>query len=123
MAGAPAFAEQSPGFVGRVTLAIGAALVAAPAAAGRPMGLDPGPARVFGIADLSLVPGLLLDRRPGRWMAARGAMNVAMAAYYLVAVRPRNPKLAKRTAASLGLLTVADSAAAFALLRAEREAG
>lgn len=70
--------------VGVVTTLIGGALAVAPAGAAGFLHLSsPLGARVIGIADLALVPGLVAGRPRWPWMAGRAALNVVIAAYLL----------------------------------------
>ncbi|HYF25546.1 MAG TPA: hypothetical protein VD931_07405 [Baekduia sp.] len=114
----PAFIRTAPRAVGVITLLIGAGLALAPEKAGPVAALEPAEARAFGIADLALVPGLLLGSDKARWMRARAALNVAMAGYYAAVVGRRRPDVAKSAAGALAALTVADSTVARALRRA-----
>jgi hypothetical protein len=102
--------QRMPVFVGAVTLATGAALVAAPRVLTGPLGLDGQDAavRAIGAADLVLVPGLLRGRPRWPWMVSRAALNLAMAAYLLGAA-PQS-EIAKRGAATLCALTAIDGA-------------
>lgn len=110
--------ERMPAFAGYATLAIGAALVAAPRAMTGPLGLEgqEDAVRAIGVADLALVPGLL--RGSPRWMLARAALNVADAAYlHRMAPRSSNPAAMKAGAALLLGLTALDGTTALALRR------
>jgi hypothetical protein len=100
--------QRMPVFVGSVTLATGAALVAAPRLLTGPLGLagQDAAVRAIGAADLVLVPGLLRGRPRWPWMVSRAALNLATAAYLLGAA-PRSG-LAKGGAATLLALTVVD---------------
>jgi hypothetical protein len=102
--------EQAPTYVGLTTLAIGAALVARPDLLTERLGLDATAVRVIGLSDLVLVPGLLKGEPRWPWMAARAAMNVAVAAY----LHPRSV-----SKVMLGL-TVVDGGTALALRQAAR---
>lgn len=109
-------------FVGVVTLGIGAALTAFPEKAAALVGLEgeASTVRAIGVADLTLVPGLLFASRKSRWMTARAGYNVVMAAYLKqVAPRAKNPALINATAGTLGVLTVIDGATAVALKKGE----
>ena len=116
----PRLAAGTPTGVGIVTLLIGTGLCVAPERIGRLVALDRRGALAFGLADLALVPGLLFARERGSWMAARGVLNLLMASYYLLVVRPTDRRGAHACAAALAALTVADGAVAASLLRAER---
>ena len=104
--------------VGAITGLAGCALAAVPAHAGPLMGLaEPRDARLIGLADLALVPGLLLGRPRWPWLAARAALNVPMAAYVLhrggKGPRARN---ARAFALTVTTATIGDLNAALALL-------
>ena len=112
-----------PAFAGYATLAIGAALLAAPRAATGPLGLEgqETAVRVIGVADLALVPGLLRGSPRWPWMLARAALNVADAAYlHRVAPRSASPPAMRAGAASMLVLTVLDGTTALALRSAGR---
>lgn len=118
-------AHRTATVVGVATTAIGGALLAAPGAAGPLMRLtDPRGARVVGLADLVLVPGLLAGRPRWPWMAARAVLNPAIAAYVLrIAPRSGRTKQARAVASVLAVATLADGAAAYALRRSAGLAG
>ena len=106
--------------VGLVTSAIGAALTAAPNRAGPLVGLaDPFAARLVGLADLALVPGLLRGRPRWPWLAARAGLNVTIIGYAVGTAR-RNRR-AQVAAAALVAATVSDLSALSALWGSERE--
>lgn len=113
--------ERMPVFVGCVTLAAGAGLLAAPGPAARRLGLDEREhtaLRAVGAADLVLVPGLLRGDPRWPWMIARAALNLAQAAYLLgAAERSSSPGAPKAGAAMLAGLTVADAATGLSLRR------
>ena len=113
--------EGMPAFVGCVTFAAGAGLVAAPARTTGFLGLTEQDTaiRLVGLADLVLVPGLLGGRPRWPWMVGRAALNLAQAAYFLgVAPQSSAPVRVKATAGALLALTVADGATARSLRRA-----
>lgn len=105
--------------MGAVTTAIGGVLAVAPGGPAAFLRLSsPLGARVIGIADLALVPGLIAGRPRWPWMAGRAALNVAIAAYLL-----REARLAggeggrlRATAIALLALTVGDIQVTRALL-------
>lgn len=105
-------AEGNSRLAAFATLATGTALVLAPGRVGWLTGLDDArTARLFGVADLTLVPGLLVGRPRWPWMAARAVLNLPMA---VVLVRsPR--RSAKINALSLVLVSVRDLQTALAL--------
>jgi len=106
--------------VGVVTSAIGAVLTAAPKRAGPLVGLaDPLAARLVGLADLALVPGLLRGRPRWPWLAARVGLNVMIIGYAIGTDR-RNHR-AQVSAAALVAATVSDLIALSALWVAETE--
>ena len=102
--------ERLPTLVGCITAVTGVALVAAPGPVAGPLGLAgrEDAARVIGVSDLVLAAGLLRGRPKWAWMAARTAVDAAVAAYLV-----RTP--AKPSAAIMSAITVADGATAFAL--------
>ena len=75
--------ERMPIIAGYATLAIGAALLAAPRLVTGPLGLDgqDTAVRAIGVSDLVLVPGLLRGSPRWPWMLARAAFNLGDAAY------------------------------------------
>jgi hypothetical protein len=93
-----------PKLVGVLTLGIGGALAARPEL-GRHAGVEPGPTRAIGVADLALVPGLLSGRAPARWMAARAGLNVLIAAH----LRTRPGAAARAATLALAGLTAGDA--------------
>jgi len=112
--------ERMPVLVGCVTLAAGAALVAAPERATAALGLEGQDTamRLIGASDLVLVPGLLGGSPRWPWMIGRAALNLAQAAYLQgAASRSSSPGLAKAGAAALLGLTVVDAATGVALRR------
>jgi len=113
--------ERMPAFVGCVTLAAGAALLAAPRLATKPLGLDGQETamRLIGASDLVLVPGLLRGNPRWPWMIGRAALNLAVAAYlHGVAPQSSSPGLLKRGAGVFVGLTAVDGATGLALRRA-----
>ena len=77
----PVAARRTAATVGVATSVLGATLVWTPDTVARVMGLrHPRPVRIIGLADLALVPGLIAGRPRWPWMAARGGLNVAIAA-------------------------------------------
>jgi hypothetical protein len=110
--------ERMPVVAGYATLAIGAALLAAPRLVTGPLGLDGQDAavRAIGVSDLVLVPGLL--RGSPRWMLARAAFNLGDAVYlHRVAPKSSSPATLKAGAAVMAALTAIDGATALALRR------
>ena len=110
--------DQMPVFAGCATLAIGAALVAAPRSITGPLGLEgqDGAVRAIGVSDLVLVPGLLRGSPRWPWMLARAALNLGDAAYLRrVAPRSSSPALLRAGAGVMVALTVVDGATALAL--------
>jgi len=83
------------------------------------MGLtDPRAARLVGLADLALVPGLLRGRPRWPWLAARGGLNVTIVGYALVTAR-RNRR-AQVAVAALLAATASDLSAMSALRNSGR---
>jgi hypothetical protein len=104
--------ERMPVFAGYATLAIGAALLAAPRVLTGPLDLEgqDNAVRAIGVSDLILVPGLLKGRPRWPWMAARAAFNLGDAAYL--------HRVGRRDAAAVMLaLTAIDGATALMLQR------
>ncbi|MBJ7521580.1 MAG: hypothetical protein JHC84_17910 [Solirubrobacteraceae bacterium] len=101
--------------VGVATGVIGVVLLVAPRRVGELAGIeDDMLLRAMGVADLTLVPGLLAGRRRWPWMAARAALNLAMAARLAQESAPQ----ARAVGAALVGVTVVDGRAA-AVLRAD----
>ena len=115
-----AITERMPAFVGCVTLAAGAGLVASPGTVAGPLGLQgQEPAlRLIGASDLVLVPGLLAGRPRWPWMIGRAALNLAIGAYlHGVAERSSSPDALRAGSAVMAGLTVVDGATGLALRR------
>lgn len=113
----PAAAERAAAWVGVATLLIGGALAVAPVRVGSVMGLtDPRGARIVGLADLALVPGLIRGRPVWPWVAARCSLNLAIAAYGLAV--GRGDRRALSAAALLLGATVGDAVVLATLRRA-----
>lgn len=107
--------------VGAITTVIGGALAARPEEVAAFGGLqDATGLRTVGIADLALVPGLLAGKPRWPWMAARGALNVAIIAFLLG--RPDDADTPKRRviAGALAGITTQDLRMAAILRRAGR---
>ncbi len=102
--------EQMPTVVGAITLVAGAALIAAPQLATKPLGLEGQETamRLIGASDLVLVPGLLRGRPRWPFMVGRAALNLGVAAYFH-GVSARGP------AAAFVALTVVDGTTALVL--------
>lgn len=112
----PEQAKRAAISVGAITTLIGGALAAAPEKTAGAVRLgDPTGLRVIGLADLSLVPGLLRGNPRWPWMTARGVLNVAIMGFLLK--RPKDADTPKRYAivAALCGLTVQDLRVAAAL--------
>ena len=80
---------------------------------------DPFAARLVGLADLALVPGLLRGRPRWPWLAARAGLNVAIIGYAVGTAR-RNRR-AQVAAAALVAATFSDLSALAALWGSERD--
>ena len=103
----PEDAERAAVRVGVITTVIGGALTAAPALT------SPQAARVVGLADLALVPGLLRGRPRWPWLAARAGLNLAIGGYAVVT--PRRNRRAFVAVAALAAATLSDLVALSAL--------
>lgn len=70
--------------IGWVSLLLGVALTLAPREANTLLGWDGRErlARVIGAADLIVGTGLLVSRRPSRWMLGRTLLNVVIGGFY-----------------------------------------
>ena len=113
--------ERMPTFAGRVTFAVGVALLAAPRMVTGPLQLEgqETAVRAIGVSDLVLVPGLLRGSPRWPWMLARAAFNLGDAAYlHRVAPRSSSPDVLRAGAAAMAGLMVLDGATALALRRA-----
>ena len=110
--------ERMPAFVGAVTLVAGAALIAAPQLATKPLGLEGQETamRLIGASDLVLVPGLLRGEPRWPFMVGRAALNLVVAAY-MQGQAERSPA-ARSLAGAFVALTAVDGATALALRRA-----
>lgn len=103
--------------VGAGTLVIGGALLAFPDRMGPALGLTGRrEAQIVGALDLVLVPGLLVGTPRWPWLAARAALNSAMAGYALTRPRGGGRRAGRARALALALVvaTVADGTAAAA---------
>lgn len=108
--------------VGAGTLVIGGAMLTAPRSAGPLIGLvEPRSARMIGVLDLALAPGLLAGRPRWPWLAARAVTNLAMAVYALRLPPGDRRQVVRARAFAVALLvaTVADSTAAAAIRRSD----
>jgi len=115
----PDNAERAAVRVGLVTTAIGSVLAFAPARVGSLMGIiDPRAARVVGVADLALVPGLLRGRPRWAWLSARAGLNLVIVGYAVATAR--RSRRAQVAVAGLVAATVSDLVAAAALRGADR---
>lgn len=91
--------------VGVGSFAIGAVLVANPAQ-GRLIAIDyPPAARVIGLLDLCLAPGLVYSTRPRQWLMGRIALNAAIAGYVVFSQRSTG-RQARASATAMGLAAV-----------------
>ena len=116
----PDAAERAAVRVGAVTAALGGMLIAAPDRGAALVGLDdPRVARLLGLADLALVPGLLWGRPRSPWLGARVGLNALIVAYAVKSAR--GSRRAKLAVAGLAAATASDLVALSALWRSERE--
>lgn len=106
-------------FAGLVTAVVGGALVAASARVGPMMALtDPTATRLIGLADLALVPGLVVGRPQWPWLAGRAVLNLVIAGHLLTLARDaERPRFPRAVAAALGAITVGDIRGIAALRR------
>jgi hypothetical protein len=119
----PPDAERATTIAGLVTLGIGAALTVAPDRAATALGLGDHPrlARVIGIADLGLAPGLLGGRPRWPWMGARAMLNLLIAGHYHVESRDGSGHSgAEAGAAAMAVLTGVDAALTVSLQKSGR---
>lgn len=119
---AVAQAERTATIAGVVTIIAGPALTLAPAACGKPIGMDghPGLMRAIGISDVLTAPGLLFARPRWPWLTARAALNAGLAAgavKYREDLGDRNWRIG---AAMFAVLTALDGMAATRLHSAGR---
>jgi hypothetical protein len=113
----PEQGHQAATFVGVFTAIAGAGLLLLPERVGRLTGVtDATDARILGVVDLVLVPGLLAGKPRWPWMAARAVTNLGMAAFTLR--RGSIPKRARLFTAFLCVATAADTRAVLALRNA-----
>jgi hypothetical protein len=100
-------AERAAVRVGVITTVIGGVLAVAPARVGPLTGLaDPRAARVIGLADLALVPGLIRGRPRWTWLAARAGLNLVIVGYAATAAQRNRRALV--ASAALVAATVSD---------------
>jgi hypothetical protein len=114
---------RAPEFVAVLTLGAGVALLVAPrpVATAMRLGDRPGAARLVGIMDLALVPGLLMGRPRWPWMVARAAFNLPRAAMFRAeACRPGDQPAARVGMFAMLGISAVDFTTALALRAAER---
>lgn len=112
-----------PEFVGVVTTGVGIALLAAPRPLAIAAGVGDRPtfARVVGVMDLALVPGLLRGSPRWPWMLARAAANVPIAAAYRSEINcTGGSSLARGAMFTMVGLSVVDTITAIQLRKAEQ---
>jgi hypothetical protein len=115
----PDAAERAAVRVGVVTGVLGGVLIAAPDRGAALIGLDDSRvARLLGLADLALVPGLLRGRPRWPWLGARVGLNVLIVSYAVASARGNRRALL--AAAGLVAATASDLVALSALWRSER---
>jgi hypothetical protein len=104
-------------FAGLVTTVTGGALAVAPERFGPMMGLtEPSATRMIGMADLALVPGLILSRSQGAWLAARVVVNLVIVSHLLtLASHTRSTRLPRMVSAGLAAASIGDLRAIAAL--------
>lgn len=115
----PDDAERAAVRVGVITTVVGGTLASAPARVGPLTGVaDPRAARVIGLADLALVPGLIRGRPRWPWLAARAGLNLMIVGY--AATTGRRNRRALMASAALVAATVSDLRAMSALRHSGR---
>lgn len=110
--------ERLADVVGWVTLGFGAALTVTPRRSAAVLGLGDRPelATVVGLTDLVVGSGILRGRRRWPWMAARAALNLALAGCYATeASRAGGDSRARAGTIAMVSLTVVDTALTLAL--------
>jgi hypothetical protein len=119
-------ADELANVVGVVTLGFGVVLTARPRRSATALGLGDRPvlAGAVGLTDLVVGSGVLWGRPRWPWMAARAALNLALAGCYATeANRPDGNRRARAGAIAMASLTVVDATLAIALaVRRGREA-
>ncbi|GGO16885.1 hypothetical protein GCM10011576_30260 [Micromonospora parathelypteridis] len=102
--------------VGLVTLGFGVVLTAMPRRSAAALGLGNRPvlARTVGLTDLVVGSGVLCGRPRWPWMAARAALNLALAGCY-AAEANRGNRRARTGAIAMASLTVVDATLALTL--------
>ena len=63
-------------------------------------------ARAFGVADLAVGAGLLLDRRRSRWRFARASLDAAVAGAYALMLAEGDARRTTRSIGMMGLMSV-----------------
>ena len=115
----PDAAEKAAVRVGVATTVIGGVLIAAPGRVAPVIGLtDSRAARIIGLSDLALVPGLLRGRPRWPWLAARVVLNGLIVAYAITT--NRRTRRAQLAATALVAATTSDLVALSALRRSRR---
>jgi hypothetical protein len=115
----PDDAERAAIRVGVITTVMGGLLAAAPARVGPLTGVaDPRAARVIGLVDLALVPGLIRGRPRWPWLAARAGLNLVIVGYAVTAAHRNRHALV--ASAALVAATVSDVRAMSALRSSRR---
>jgi uncharacterized membrane protein len=116
--------------LGLVSAGLGSVTVARPTEVARAMGLKPNSndvmlLRVIGARELISAAGLVMRRRPQRWMWARVAGDVVDIAFLVAAARERT-KDSQRVVAvgsALAVITIFDIASALRVRRADAQSG
>jgi hypothetical protein len=109
-------------FAGLVTTVAGGAHVVAPERFGPMMGLtEPAMTRAIGVADLALVPGLIVSRFQWPGLAGRAVLNPAIIGHLLrLGADAINARLPRTVAAGLAAASVGDLRVVAALQRTDR---
>ena len=100
--------DRAKGFAACVvSLGLGALLTFAPRRGATLVGWEKHPrvARAFGVADLAVGVGLLLDRRRSRWMFLRAFLDAAVAGVYALTLAEGGAQRT-RSAVMTGLMSV-----------------
>ena len=102
-------ADRAAQVIGWGSAAIGATLLVAPEAANRLLQIEgKRTMQLIALADLALAPGLIAGRSRRRWVIARGALNLAIAALLVQRGHAAGTRRPFTAAVVLGAVTVGD---------------